>query len=191
MLCNACGQIEANVFFKAVVDNKTTKLNLCEDCAKTKGILSEAINIPGLEKEGFSLSDIVSGLISQAHIGLTKSLKVPTKPIQPKCPQCATSFPKFKSSGFIGCDQCYEAFYPAMKDIIKRMHGSNSHTGKLYGAPSKQAPAAPPRTKQRPASVSEQIRRLKSELALAIKDEAYERAALLRDKIRELGLGKE
>lgn len=185
MLCESCQQNEANVFFKAVINNKTTKLNLCENCAKTKGILSEEINIPGLEKAGLSLSDIVGGLVAQAQTGMAKSFKVPTKPLQPKCHQCGLSFAAFKSSGFVGCDNCYEVFYPAMKDIIKRMHGAASHAGKQYATAAK-PPALEPKAKSRPSSAPEQIRRLKAELGQAIKEEAYEKAALLRDKIRQL-----
>ena len=188
MVCESCGKNEANVFFKAVVDNKTTKINLCENCAKEKGILGDAANAPDFEKQSFGLSDIVSSLLSELDTDIAKSLKTSTRPSQLKCPNCSTTFASFKTSGFLGCSQCYEAFRPAMKDIVKRIHGTSTHTGITY-EPAKpvaaKESAARPKPPKAPSPRNE-IARLKKELDVAVKTEAYEEAAILRDKIKEL-----
>lgn len=187
MLCESCGESPANVFFKAIINNKVTKMNLCESCAKERGILGGELNIPELGKQTFSPSDIIGGLLSEFQTDIAKSFKILTRPLQAKCPVCLTSFSSFKSSGFVGCAKCYEAFYPAMKDIVKRIHGSAAHAGKSY-MPGKvsQGLKATARPQSKPINLQEEVNRLKVELANAVKVEAYEKAALLRDKIKEL-----
>ncbi len=187
MVCESCQKNEANVFFKAIVNNKTTKINLCEICAKEKGILGDTVNLPGIEKQSFGLSDIVGSLLSELDTDIAKSFKTSARPSQLKCPTCSTTFASFKASGFVGCSQCYEAFRPAMKDIVKRIHGTSTHTGIAY------EPAAPvsrsnaPHAKApKPLSPQAEIARLKKDLDAAVQTEAYEQAAVLRDKIKEL-----
>ena len=53
MLCMICKKNEAKVFLTQIVGDKVQKVDLCESCAKTKGI-----NEPG----GFSLADLLHKL---------------------------------------------------------------------------------------------------------------------------------
>ena len=38
MICSQCQKKEASVHFKGVINNKTIKLDLCEDCAEKSGL---------------------------------------------------------------------------------------------------------------------------------------------------------
>ena len=53
MLCCICKEKEATVHLTEIIGDKMPKVDLCEECAKTKGV-NEPI--------GFSLSDLVSAL---------------------------------------------------------------------------------------------------------------------------------
>ncbi len=183
--CESCGQNPANVFFKAVINSKSTKMNLCEECAREKGILTQEWNLADLEKPGFSLSDMIGSLSSQSQESLAKSFKTAARPTSGRCPRCQTSFSDFKTSGFAGCSNCYEAFYPAMRQIIKRIHGSNVHTGaKNQGSAQIGAPAASPVHTR--LDIDRELVKLKDALRDAVHKEAYEQAAILRDKIQDM-----
>ena len=181
--CESCGKNPATVFFKAVVENQSTKINLCEECARERGILSQDWSFSGFEKGGFSLSDMIGGLTSSSQAEIAKSFKSSTKPVESRCLKCGTTYMSFKSSGFVGCSACYEAFYPAMRQIIKKIHGSATHAGLRYasGRPSSGAPAAPNRE-----TLVAELAKLRKDLDGALSREAYEQAAVLRDKIKEL-----
>ncbi|MFC1520828.1 UvrB/UvrC motif-containing protein [Elusimicrobiota bacterium] len=103
-----------------------------------------------------------------------------SKPPVLKCPNCATTYTAFKETGFVGCAQCYDTFHKLMQEVVKKIHGSSKHTGISY-SPSK---IADPRAKK--TAPKEDLKKLKSDLSEAIKKEAYEKAAILRDKIKEI-----
>ena len=59
MQCDVCKKIEATVHLTEIINNKVTKLHLCEQCAKNKSQEME---------EHFGLADLLSGLADLAPI---------------------------------------------------------------------------------------------------------------------------
>ena len=53
MLCDLCKNKEATVHLTQMVEGETKKIDLCESCAKEKGVDDPA---------GFSLADLLLGL---------------------------------------------------------------------------------------------------------------------------------
>jgi protein arginine kinase activator len=90
------------------------------------------------------------------------------------CTKCGLKYSEFKSKGWLGCAQCYTAFESEIDELLVQVHGSSIHKGKKY------AGAAPG------TEVSGQIKRLRHELAAAIKNEEFEQAAVIRDEIYNL-----
>ncbi len=90
------------------------------------------------------------------------------------CPHCGITFRQFRSQGRLGCPYDYEIFESELQPLLENIHDDTQHCGKtpLEAAPANQ----------------DQFRliRLRSELQTAVKDEAYERAASLRDEIQQL-----
>jgi protein arginine kinase activator len=86
------------------------------------------------------------------------------------------TYEKFTKTGRLGCSHCYEIFSDRLLPIIKRLHGSTRHTGKVFGQ----------KHKEKSASPKEQIENLKKMLETAIKSEEYEKAAEYRDKIKKI-----
>jgi len=168
MQCDICSKNDATVHLTEIVDNKISKLHLCEDCAKKKGAEME---------EHFGLSDLLAGLAD------FEMKAPPKKEVKVECSKCGMTYDDFKKAGRLGCGNCYATFKDSLEPLIKRIHGSAEHVGK---AP---APAGVSRIKKATAtkkpSRSDKLTELKVQLERAIKLEEFETAARLRDSIRE------
>lgn len=109
--CDICGK-PATVHLTQIVNGKVHKVDLCEECAKAKGITD-----PG----GFSLSDLL--------------LKASLNPEQPvvgvRCESCGFTQNDFKKHGRFGCPACYPTFKALVDPMLENMHKGNHHTGKV------------------------------------------------------------
>lgn len=102
-------------------------------------------------------------------------LMQPTVPKEEKkCPICGCTYSDFRRSGKLGCGECYNTFRNAVSDTLKQIQPSISHTGKL---PSKSGEEL---------KLKRKYDSLKQELARAVKEEDYEKAAKLHKQIREI-----
>ena len=159
MKCDLCNK-KATVHLTEIVDEQMTEMHLCEDCAREKSVQME---------QQFGLSDLLAGLTD-----FGKQIKESDK-IDLKCGHCGLNYDDFRKFGRLGCSECYESFKPQLATLLKKIHGSNQHLGK---APIKMPSA------QKKKIVD--LQDLKSQLMVAIQTENFEKAAQLRDKIREL-----
>jgi len=160
MQCDLCGEREATVHLTEIIDDQTRELHLCEPCAREKGVKAE---------NPFGLADLLTGLADLDSQRETAGIKTPIV-----CPACGMRFEDFKKSGKLGCGACYEAFRRQLGPLLKRIHGANQHTGKAPGATSSLA--------KRQAELDA----LKARLKQAVKMEAFEEAAHLRDQIHTI-----
>ena len=98
------------------------------------------------------------------------------KSIEPdkQCAHCGLKYSDFRAKGWLGCSDCYGAFENEIDELLVQVHGSSTHKGKRYSG------------QIRTAGLSGEIKRLRQELAIAIKNEAFEQAAMLRDAIHNL-----
>jgi protein arginine kinase activator len=90
------------------------------------------------------------------------------------CPKCGLAFSDFSRLGRFGCGECYKTFRDRLQPLLRKIHGSSLHRGKL-----------PPMLSEEATTIKEQ-ERLEQELKLAIASEDFERAADLRDKLKSL-----
>jgi protein arginine kinase activator len=91
-----------------------------------------------------------------------------------KCPGCGMTDEQFKSTGKLGCAECYHTFTAELGALLKNVQGSIHHEGKFP---------------QRAGVVLRQkheIDRLRIQLTKAVEGENFEEAARLRDNIRAL-----
>ena len=158
MLCDICGKREATVHLTEIINNQMTKLHLCEECAKEKGAEME---------EHFGLANLLAGLVDLGQpLGTVKEKKL-------QCPSCGLTYTDFKKLGKVGCGQCYETFKTYLVPLFKRIHGSDTHIGKI------------PRKKGKvPKAKKVNIEELKRRLKKAVELEEFEEAAQLRDEIK-------
>jgi len=160
MQCCVCKEKPATVHLTQIVGDKMQKLDLCEDCAKAKGV-----NDP----TSFAMADLMLGL------GASQELESATAGVELKCPRCGFSQADFKKSGRLGCPECYRTFAEGLSGLLKTMHKGTKHVGK-----------APEALKQTRDTV-DRLKQLQKKLTKAIEDENYEAAAALRDEIKTLG----
>ncbi len=160
MLCQICQKRPATVHYTQIIDGKKVELYLCEQCASESNKLN--IMFP------FNISNFFSGLVlpeSESHYITSPSS-------DNACEICGMSFENFKQEGKLGCENCYEMYRDKLTPILKRLHGSTRHTGKVPGRLSESI------------KMSKEIEILKRQLDEAIKKEEYEEAAKIRDKIK-------
>lgn len=93
---------------------------------------------------------------------------------QVACDRCGMTVEEFNRTGKIGCSRCYEVFREPMKVLLKRIHGNTRHQGKV------------PERYTLGHDKELELERLKQELQECIREENYERAAEIRDRIRQL-----
>jgi len=170
MICDVCGKTDATVHLTEIIDNKITKLHLCEDCARKKGAEME---------EHFGLSDLLAGLAD------FESKAVPKKEVKTKCPKCGMVYDDFKKAGRLGCAECYDIFSDSLAPLIKRIHGSVEHYGKTPISQSETKSVSKKEIKKK-KKVVDKVSELKTQLQRAVKMEEFEEAACIRDKIREM-----
>jgi protein arginine kinase activator len=158
MLCCICKAKEATVHLTQIAGEKMQKVDLCEECAKTKGV-----NDP----TGFSLADLLLGL------GASQEIEQASGGSDVRCAKCGFTQSDFKKSGRLGCAECYQTFSDALDGLLKTMHKGTRHVGK--------APEALKQTRD----LSERLKTLQKRLAKAIEAEDFEQAAVLRDEIKQ------
>lgn len=187
MLCTQCKKKEANVHFKGFINNKTIKMDLCEDCADKVGLTSggfgfglenpfgSAFNFPTTPSSLTGLFNLLSNW-SQSP-GLVVSQKI--------CPQCRWSLGQIQKTGKLGCPECYSFFHEELKNILKTIQGEVVHKGKKpfeKSIPLKKTKSKKAKTKESKPALT--LESLKSKLQKAIEKENYEEAALIRDQIK-------
>lgn len=160
MLCNLCGKHNATIDFKGLVNDQAVKLHLCESCAKKKGLVFP------FGKSIFSLGDMIASLAKASAQG--------SHFFGTRCEACGLTYAEFKQTSQLGCSQCVTTFASLIGPLLQRLHGSSQHVGKTQ-----------PVTVRALQPVQE-LAQLKVELRDALKTEAYEQAAALRDRIHEL-----
>ena len=168
LICDECGKNKATVHLTEIVNDVITKLNLCESCAKAKGADAE---------QHFGIADLLSAL-SDADVPQAAAT-AGTIPSKHKCGHCGLSYEDFKRIGRLGCGECYKTFRTSLAPLLKRIHGANQHLGK---SPNPQALDELKNTTKR----AQELDQAKLELSKAVKNEEFEVAASLRDKIKFL-----
>ncbi len=159
MQCCVCKEKPATVHLTQIVGDKMQKLDLCEECAKAKGI-----NDP----TSFAMADLMLGL------GASQELDPSAVGMELKCPRCGFSQADFKKSGRLGCPECYQTFAEGLAGLLKSMHKGIRHVGKV------------PDALRKSRETGDRLKLLQKKLNKAIETEDFELAATLRDEIKAM-----
>lgn len=162
MQCCICKEKPATVHLTQIVGDKMQKLDMCEDCAKAKGI-----NDP----TSFAMADLMLGLGAAQEVEQAVGVEL-------KCPRCGFSQADFKKSGRLGCPECYQTFAEGLAGLLKTMHKGTRHLGKA------------PEALRKSRESADRLKTLQKKLAKAIDTEDFELAAQLRDQIKLLTTGE-
>lgn len=165
MLCEECHKREAVVKFTQVIGNEKKTLNLCRECSEEQGFGNPLVDISKV------FGKIIIAILSE-HLTSKTDQKVREEDKKQVCSGCGLSWADFKTTGRLGCSQCYDTFVGNLKILLRRLHGSNRHIGKKLETDIEEK--------------KESVVLLKKKLQRAVEKEEYELAAELRDRIREL-----
>lgn len=117
--------------------------------------------------EGFGVDD--------SDIGPARDEDLGNKKDNPICGDCGMSLADLRRTRRIGCAKCYEKFSDLLIRLLEKYHGSSYHIGRI-----------PENLDDSGSSDSSPGVNLHKELEAAIATENYEKAAELRDRIRDI-----
>lgn len=155
MKCDKCDK-PATIHLTDIVDGQKIEKHLCEQCAVSEGIT----------KPDVPISQLLEDFILQTGTKESASELV--------CDVCGLSFAEFRHGGVLGCPHDYDVFAEALTPLLERTQlDVTEHVGKV------------PRRTGQDRKKRGAVLKLRAQLRGAIAAEDYERAASLRDQIRE------
>jgi protein arginine kinase activator len=154
--CQLCNENKATIHLTEIEKGEQKELHLCEACAIKKGVVTKPI----------TLKEFLGKIAEQTSSPEESKIR---------CPDCGSNFQDFSSTGRLGCAGDYEVFSAQLLPILEKMHGGEvQHAGKIPTGAGEQV------------AMDKEIRQMRLELERLIREENYEGAAAVRDKIREL-----
>ncbi|MEM9161414.1 MAG: UvrB/UvrC motif-containing protein [Verrucomicrobiota bacterium] len=158
--CSHCKK-PASIFLTQVIDGKVAKVAFCDSCPEGKEAQQSLdVNIVGKASPKYELPKPSLNLSSGS-----------------KCPHCGFGQDDFKELGRMGCSRCYDVFADKLSPILGKIHEGTQHKGKVPGRePEEMAITVSP----------QEISDLKNRLQEHVQKEEYEKAAEVRDRIKEL-----
>ena len=170
MKCQSCGKKEATIRYMENINGKKQEMRLCVDCAKNLGFVD------------------FSNMFSPIFTSIPSFFEDFALKEEEKCSVCGYTFEDYANTGLFGCPDCYDTFSDRLDEIFLKLHGKNRH---LRGASEVQS--AKNNSKQikninkiKSDEKIDDIISLKEKLQELVKKEEYEKAAVIRDKIKEL-----
>ena len=171
MLCQNCGKNEANFKYTQIINGVKKELTLCSECARKLGV--DSIDIP-INFTSF-LGDFFNDYAESSLLPSFSTNDV-------KCKTCNMTYNDFINTGMFGCSDCYDVFSNPIDSLLKNLHGTSKHIGRGV----KNAKVAQIEKTNKVEPIKNKKDELQKQLDKAIKEERYEDAAKLRDKIKEI-----
>ena len=164
MKCQKCGANNANTHVKTIINGEFKEYDLCSECAHKMGYTNVFAD---MDNEFSNLLGSFFGNVLPARTQATR------------CEFCGSTYAEIAKTGQVGCANCYKLFADQLYPSIRRIHGNTTHCGKNRG----RAAAA----EKKPAEMTkeEKLADMKKQLDAAVKEQNFELAAELRDKIKE------
>lgn len=171
MLCDRCKSRNANMRKIQVVNYQKKEINLCNECAIELGYL------------GNNLGSLFSALLN------TDSIYSGVGAYDKKCNVCGSSINTINKTGKFGCSECYTTFIEEIRPLLRKIHGNCMHKG---ASPYTITPNLGDREENLSDEGNKQmeVQKLKQEMHQAVEKEEFEKAAMLRDKIKMLEEGE-
>ena len=157
--CDECGQGNASIEYTEVAGGEISKRHLCENCAISEGLFSVTEESTGVDA---LLSNLASGEAPQVR---------PAPTAVGQCPTCEQSWEGFEETGLLGCEDCYKTFAMQLTRMLREGHDAPLHAGP---------------GRRRASDPSALLPELQSLLEQAVREEDYEKAAELRDRIQQV-----
>ena len=193
--CSICGENEALIFVKVMIEDSIEEKGLCASCAikymenkdnfKKLDFVDQRI-VDALEEMRTLLTSIVSNInvISSIQAAQSQNGKGPNpaKTVV-KCGNCGLTYDHFKESGYFGCAYCYQAFKDHIRELILEIERGSVHKGKM------------PKKFAKLYLLKKEVQFLRNQLKKSVFTENYEQADKIKKKLEKLigssSIGKE
>lgn len=156
-------------------------MTLCEKCQEARATVHQ-IQVLGDEVTHVPLCESCAseGVFGDTGDGpalqdVLSSLPARTDADEMVCSGCGRTYDEFTASGTLGCARCYVAFEDQLGPLIHRIHGADRHVDDETAS-----------TGLGKVSREQKLQVLEKRLEESVKQENYEEAARLRDRISEL-----
>jgi len=164
MLCDDCRQRVSTIIHIGKREGEKKILHLCQVCIEKRGIPIPVLRNPVQLETGST--EMMKQLAEEGIL----DRRDPSD--SEMCTACGWSLGNLRETGLLGCPHCYTSFESQLMILLKKLHGSDSHLGKVYTQEG-----------EWPQKEEDEII-LKSALEEAIKMEEFEQAAQIRDRLR-------
>ncbi len=171
MKCTHCNEREANTHIKRIINGKREEMHLCSQCAEELGVMNE------FNFEPFSMNSFFGNLLGAGATALNSLAGID------RCTYCGSSFNDVVNSGQVGCAHCYDKFEDMLYPSIEKLHGRARHIGKCVTYTEENDEQKPSEEAPQPTK----LEALKADLKKAVQEQRFEDAAVLRDRIKEIG----
>ena len=171
MKCQKCEK-SATFHITELTGAKPLEVHLCEEHARIYFSETSAQN----DLVGTVASTLAKGMAKQ--ISLSQAAEELKELDSQTCSICGISFYDFRTRGRLGCPNDYVSFAKQLDVLIPNIHGESEHVGKV------------PKRRGKMPDKRSQLVKLRRELSEAVAKEDYERAGILRDKIKEIDSGE-
>ena len=186
MLCQICNKNPATIHVQEIINGEKKVFHLCAECA-AKNAETEPI------LQSFNLAEMLYNFTNENGQENAGGAEATSAAPSVKCAACGWDTERFRKTGRLGCPECYLVFSEVLSGVLENMHRGLTHLGKT---------PCNHETDHRTEDVIEKValrRKIaacQQELEIRIRNEEYEEAAVLRDRIQELkraleGEGKE
>lgn len=166
MRCERCFSNPSTICLTKIVGGEKVELHYCESCARIVGDVD--FETP------FSSSNFLESILENINRSPIKVNYI----LMTACSRCGMTYHKFKEIGRLGCSECYKSFDDKLGDIVKGIQGYSYHVGKVPG------------NSKGDSSRQKELQLVKRELQKAVEIEAFEEAAKLRDRLKQLEHGE-
>ncbi len=175
MLCQNCGKNEANIRYTQIINGIKKEIALCSDCAKKLGM--DNLELP-FNLNSF-LGDFFNDYAETEFMPMLQTNEL-------KCKNCGMTYDEFINTGVFGCSQCYDVFSNPIDSLLKNLHGTSKHIGRLPNGKAEKITVEADSGDKEKNKESDKKKMLERDLEKAIKEERYEDAAKIRDELKEM-----
>ena len=167
MTCNICRKEKAVLHITEQIGGEFEKISICKKCNEELRIIEKC-----LEYNDNELFSVLPKLPNRKSIAIKKVGK--KKNYKKICNVCGYSLNDFLESKTAACPKCYNSFGVFIDKIVRRIHRSNKHIGKISNRNLSNE------------DIEKEISKHRDNMELLKKMEKYEEANELKKKIENL-----
>lgn len=168
MTCNICGKEKAVLHITEQIGKEFDKISICKKCNEELRIIEKC-----LEESDKELFSILPKLTNRKSMSLEKITKN-KKSYKKICSVCGYSLNDFLITKTAACPQCYNSFRVLINKIVRKIHHSSKHVGKVSNKNLSYE------------DIEKEILQHKDNMEFLTKMEKYEEANELKKKIETL-----